>query len=258
MYKQKNRAKMNKRGQLPPEDPEEVKIEKLAITVLAITGIILLFVFIIFSWEKDEGGKDARKWVVDKAPELWGMKNFTKSFLFNGTTGEYSEWTIKTGRDMLGLNEGLLDFIQDFIKGIFIGLWLFIVFVLASWETIFMRIPLLQLAYVGSRAALRRSWLGLISGKLWKIIPTAMGYAILMQVPLINSFIKVVTFEALLNLSTTSFWTGVITSFIVAFYIGFLPAGIEAYTRYRIKKKAYKEVINIAYNVKKMNALSGG
>lgn len=98
----------------------------------------------------------------------------------------------------------------------------------------------------------RKSWMDMIGGRLWKVVIIAMIFGIAMLVPLVKPFIDVITFRILMPGS----WF--IQSWIVAFYIGFGPAAIEQYMRYRLRQKYYKQLMNVKYGVKIAKAMSSG
>ena len=145
-------------------------------------------------------------------------------------------------KDLFGFNESFYDFLGDLMVGALVGLWLFFVYCLASLERLFLLVPFAKAAgYSGYSKRLKTSWLGLIGSSLWKIIPIAVAYAVIMQIPIINSFIKVITLEPLLQFKGT-IWGSILKSFIIAFYIGFLPTAIEQYTRYKITRGYYAAI----------------
>lgn len=82
-------------------------------------------------------------------------------------------------------------------------------------------------------------WLEFIGDAWWKALVIGVGYAVLMQVPFLNSFIEFITFKPLLNLAHNWFIFGFFRSIILAFYVGFIPSAIEAYARYKMRKAYY-------------------
>jgi hypothetical protein len=160
-------------------------------------------------------------------------------------------------KETLNFNKGILDFIPDLVTGALVGLWIFLIFVLARLEMLFALIPVLKSFTKNDYAKLQSGWLGFIGGKVWKIIPIAVGYAVLMQIPIINSFIQVITLEPLLGLKSTIWiWNSFIKSFILAFYIGFAPAAIEGYTRYKLKKRYMYAITRVKYEGELLDQLA--
>ncbi|MFH1425525.1 MAG: hypothetical protein ABIG28_02225 [archaeon] len=234
---------MNKRGL--------GKISRIILTIAVIATIIF---FLILVLNKDTTGKGPRQWIVDNSPNF--TKNFTEDFLLKGKSGAFFDYTIGTTQDILGFNEGGWSFISDLLKGALVGFWLWIIFIIAKAEKIFRKFTFIKASYGGYLKRLNNSWLSFVGGAIWKIIPIAVGYAVLMQIPILNSFIKIITFETLFNFSTNAFANWFLTSFIIAFYIGFLPATIQAYTRYKIKRGYEEAIIREKYRGKIVDAMS--
>jgi len=161
-------------------------------------------------------------------------------------------------RDFLGFNEDIYDFIPDLLVGALIVVWIRLVFFVAALENRlkFEKSRFKDRGMTRGKAMLMNSWLGIIGGSWWKVIPIAIGYAITMQIPLLNSFMKIVTFEPLLGLNDSAFWwNAIIKSFILAFYIGFAPSAIQAYSRYKLKKGYEEAIIRERYRGKIVDAL---
>lgn len=192
-------------------------------------------------------------------PKLWLKSNV---FLCKDKSGGILARTKGFFKDALGANENIYDFFSDLLVGAFTGLWLWIMFQLAGMERLVLFVPGIRNMYKGYGNKLKASWLGFIGSHIWKIIPIAVAYAVLMQIPVINSFIKVVTFEVLLWLRGTGFltsiWNGILRSLILAFYIGLLPTIIEEYTRYRIRKRYYAQIQRIKFEKKAVEAMTSG
>tara|TARA_Y100000310_G_scaffold111916_1_gene110313 strand:+ start:2032 stop:2718 length:687 start_codon:yes stop_codon:yes gene_type:complete len=83
-------------------------------------------------------------------------------------------------------------------------------------------------------------WMGLVAGKLWKIFIIGLGIGILVQIPIINKVIDIITLEFLVSSERIY-----IKSFIFAFYIGFLPSIVEAIAKKRIEWKYEKKVAKV-------------
>ena len=115
-------------------------------------------------------------------------------------------------------------FVQDLLIGFLAGLWIFLIDVILGFFIKF-----------GITKSLNR-WLKLMGDNGWKVFAIALGYAVIMRVPIINTFINIITFEVLgIN------WF--ILSFIIAFYIGLGPAWLEDYMKFRLRIKAEKAIL---------------
>ncbi|MBU4204915.1 hypothetical protein KKH26_01920 [Patescibacteria group bacterium] len=167
---------------------------------------------------------------------LWMSQNV---FLCEKKGFGFFDTSISLIKEMLGFDENFYDFIPDLILGGLVGAWIALIYFIATLEKFVIRFTPLQSS---SRylSRLHGSWLGFIGNSVWKIIPIAVGYAVLMQIPVINRIIQVITFEPLL--SYKGWWGYFIQSFIIAFYIGFLPMAIEQYSRYKIRKRYYHAI----------------
>ena len=149
--------------------------------------------------------------------------------------------------------------LKDFFKyagvGFLAGLWMYLInFIISVYYRITPRNRSSISMATRKKASdtHKGSWLYLIGGNFWKVIIIAMVYGIIMLIPIVTTVIKVITFEALMPNS----W--MIRSFIIAFYIGFGPAAIEQYYRYRLRMQYYKHLMNVKYGVKTAKALSTG
>jgi hypothetical protein len=131
-------------------------------------------------------------------------------------------------------------FLFDLIIGFLAGLWIY------SVSSIYRFIKRFN-----PKASIGSQWMLLIAGKLWMVIAIAFGYAVIMQIPIINRAIEIITFEVL----GVNFF---IRSFIIAFYIGFGPAWIESYQKYRLRIKAEKAILYAKTAAKLEQARAGG
>lgn len=154
----------------------------------------------------------------------------------------------------LGFDEGAYEFFFDVLMGLLAGLWIYLIYVLASWERLFVRFSLFKANYSSYSTNLKASWLGFIGSQPWKILVVAVFYAVIMQIPILNRFIQIITFEFLLDLKVVltdgiivtffqNIFTFFIKSFILAFYIGLLPTAIQEFSRYKLRKKYYDYVL---------------
>lgn len=172
-------------------------------------------------------------------------KNVSANIAEQGWLGYYYKG-LYWSADKLGFNTGYKDietygtcwgwilnktkavgvFLGDLFIGALAGFWLYAVYVISK---ILNRL---------NKTALKSQWLVLMGSSLWKIIAIGVGYAVLMQVPIVNAFINIITLQ--IKPFNLNFF---IRSFIIAFYIGLGPAWIESYQKYRLRIKAEKAII---------------
>ena len=149
--------------------------------------------------------------------------------------------------EKLGFDKDVFNFIADLGFGLLVGLWVWIAFAAISGLT---KVSLGSFSkfnpYFNKTAEIskiKRGWLSFIGSSPWKILAVGIFIAVLLQIPLLNSFIDIITFKPLaLN--------AYLRTMLLAFYIGFLPGAIEAYTRYRQRLKYYKQIVRVKYGIK--------
>jgi len=76
-----------------------------------------------------------------------------------------------------------------------------------------------------------------------------------MQIPFLNMLIRWASFAPLLGFQDSPAWERVLRSFILAFWFGFLPAGLDAFSRYRLRKKYANKILRVKYRVGKLDAI---
>ncbi len=150
---------------------------------------------------------------------------------------------------VLGFNASFYDFVPYLLTGLFVGLWIFLAYWLASISI------LASVPWVENRKSegekLKISWLYFLGSHPWKIVPIAAFYAVLTQIPLVNRFIQIITFEVFgVN------WF--VRSILIAFYIGIIPSAIEAYTRHRLRRYYYNQILRAKYGTKIAKAMADG
>ncbi len=154
-------------------------------------------------------------------------------------------------KDKLGFNETIWDFIYPgLVTGILMFLWIYLTYkfavLVSSYLPRWKRYSVFH-GRTGTLTKLKNSWMSIVAGKLWKLVPVAVGYAIIMQIPIINSFIDLITiFDSIF-----------FKSIVLAFYLGFLPQAIEEYARYKLRKDYYQRVLRVRYRQRMTDALSG-
>lgn len=154
----------------------------------------------------------------------------------------------------LGFGKNFEAFFVDLLNGLFIGLliwgsyWLIAIY--TQWSLARFLTPLRRQARADV-TRLQSSWLNLIGGQAWKIIVIGILYAIIMQIPVINRFIEIIAFKPL-ELS----W--ILQDILIAFYIAFLPGAIEAYTRFKLRKRYYRQIQEAKFGVKMAKMMARG
>lgn len=148
--------------------------------------------------------------------------------------------------NILGFDKNVYDFGIDLLTGLLVGLWLTSIFAIASVEKLIFHKT--KLKFLSAGLNLKDSWLGFLGDSWWKIVPIAVFYVVIMQIPIISSIISVITFEPLLGLKG-GFFSWFLKSFIVAFYIGLLPTMIEEYSKFLLRKEYYKKLEKVRARV---------
>lgn len=97
------------------------------------------------------------------------------------------------------------------------------------------RALLASIAWFRDKGAQQSRWMQLIAGSAWKMFAVGLGYGVLMQVPVVNAVIKIITLE---SFGLNKF----LVTFVIAFWVGLAPAWIEDYHKYRIRIKAEQAV----------------
>lgn len=199
---------------------------KAGIVVGVIFVILILIPFLWGTWNYYfGGGKDVRT-----AANATGIKGFFYKVLY--TTGK-----------ILGFDKGYQEikdrgywgyilsniqtagkFVWHLFIGLLAGLWIFLVAFGAK-----------ALVQVGI-SRWKNRWIVLMGDDVWKIFAIGLGYAVVLEIPIINRFVQIITFEFLgVN------WF--IRSLIIAFWVGLGPAWIEDFMKYRLRMKAEKAII---------------
>ncbi len=144
-------------------------------------------------------------------------------------------------KDILGLNVSFWDFIPTLMTGALAGLLIWLIYTLAFVSN--KKLPW----WLGGGGSLKSSWLEFIGDAWWKVLVIGVGYAVLMQVPFLKSFIEFITFKPLLNLAHEWWVVAILRSIILAFYIGVFPGAIEAYARYKMRKAYYNALVRAKF-----------
>ncbi|MBI2629378.1 hypothetical protein HYW74_04820 [Candidatus Pacearchaeota archaeon] len=224
---------------------------------LSIIGIILLFVIISSGFYYIGYQKAIKEREELKNTNYWeyywsSVKTWTNDNIIMGQIIPHSK---KFALDTLGFNETVFSFFYPKLTtGLLVGLWIHLCYLFIGWTV---RVGFLKMLQpfkpnaIAEAKRLQSSWLGFIGSSFWKIFPIGIFYAVIMMIPLVNPFIDTITFKFL---EVGEF----LRSIILAFYLGLLPGAIEAYSRYRLRMKYYKKLMDIKYGVKNIKAASSG
>lgn len=221
------------------------------IAVVLIAGFfIYLFVHTYLLYKDIENLDEAQKRVAELDKKIWDSASIwgKTKIVFNSIPAQIS--------NLLGFKDewtSLKDFWAYFWVGLLAGAWIYLINFLIN---LFLRLKIFNWIEmtkgIKEIKSQKRSWLYTIGGHFWKVIVIGMVYGIVMLIPIVSTFIQAVTFEWLMP----GRWF--IRSFIIAFYIGFLPAAIEAYSRYKLRMKYYKQLMSVKYGIKIAKAASSG
>ena len=217
-----------------------------------IGGIIILLliaglIFGIVKYCSKETTVEFSQWLIEHSPKF--MKGFSQTVFGGKIIGGGLDNSATWITNILGFNKGFCDFIPDLLMGFLIGLFIYIAYLLIGWIT---RYTLYIQPFKLKKSEITRiqsSWLNMIGGSAWKILLIGIIYAVLMQIPLLNSFINVITFKFLgVNL--------LIRALLIALYIGILPGAIESYSRYRLRMYYYKKIMQTKYGIRNIRQAS--
>ncbi len=207
-------------------------------------GIFVLFLLVPFVYSQGGSfGADVGFWektgnfINDKWDEVVnfgkGVWDDPSGFFFGG--GDIG----KGGKKIIGAGGFEWGSLIYLVIGLFAGLIIFCVNFVASW------INKMQTARLGMKKYTEPNpfrdmgdrWLNFIGGKLWKVFLIAIGYWLIMQIPLLNRFVHAITFDLVFD--------GVFyRSFILAGEIGFLPGILEYLWKARTDVKYRKKLDN--------------
>ena len=71
-------------------------------------------------------------------------------------------------------------------------------------------------------------------------------YPLLMQVPILNNILSIITLEPLFFFSEHTWWGVIIRSFIVATVVYFAPYMYKSFKEYRVRRQKYKKYLETA------------
>ena len=144
----------------------------------------------------------------------------------------------KYGETLLGYSPGLKA--KSFFIGLLAGFWVWLGFLItrATHTERTFGDELLKEEGDKIRDDPKR-WLAFIAGRIWKVPLIALIYWLLLQLPIINRIVQIVTLEFL----GFGFWS---LSFIIALEIGYLPVIAQKIWELRQESKYEKKVIQAA------------
>lgn len=219
-------------------------------------GIIIVPIIIILLWWliasiiqtcSKETTIEFSNWLIDHSPKF--MKGFSEKVFGGKIIGGSLDTSATWLTNILGFNKSFCDFIPDLLMGFLVGLFIYIAYLLIGWIT---RYTLYIQPFKLKKSEITRiqsSWLNMIGGNAWKILLIGIIYAVMMQIPLLNSFINAITFKFLgVNLF--------IRAILIALYIGFLPGAIESYSRYRLRMYYYRKIMQTKYGIRNIRQAS--
>jgi hypothetical protein len=167
-------------------------------------------------------------------------------------------------KELLGGNQTASDFLWDFILGALAGLILYGLYklIMLSSSQISKSVTSATSGLLGGGSAMREAvnikngWLGMIASAPWKVLVVGMFWAVVMQIPVLNKFLDLITFNNVFSMVDLGV-PFLIRGFIIAFYFGLLPSFIEAYSRYRLRMAAYNKLIEMKYGIKTIRTAGG-
>ncbi|PIN89235.1 hypothetical protein COU57_06265 [Candidatus Pacearchaeota archaeon CG10_big_fil_rev_8_21_14_0_10_32_14] len=184
--------------------------------------------------------------------DLWFSDHI---FLCQSQSNDKFESTTLWIKNALGFDETVYEFFYPaLVTGLLAGFFIFL-----SYELIFLWTEMTYAkAFLvfkdqaqADKAKLQSSWLNFIGSSPIKIILIGVIYAILMQIPILNTFISIIT------LAVPPFnFPIILQALLIALYIGFIPGAIEAYTRYKMRMYYYSQIVMIKYGAKMLKSAS--
>jgi|SRR3989344_2498068 len=173
--------------------------------------------------------------------------------ILNSKFGNFLDYSTGWTKNVFGFNKNSCDFFNNLVFGILTGIWIYLSYYLISlWISLILRTSFARFKKQAEsdEKRLESSWLNFIGGRIYKIIPLAIAFAVLMQIPIINTFIDIISFNTRpIGLN----WF--LRSIILAFYIGLLPGAIESYTRYKLRMHYYEQLVSVKYGMKALKTL---
>ncbi len=161
--------------------------------------------------------------------------------------GNIFDKTLDFTRGLFGFDKSFYDFLEDLLMGLFIGFLIWLSYLFIGWSIKLFVLKILKPFKdqgIAEERAFNSGWLTFIGSSPWKIFAIGLFYAVLMQIPFINQFIQLVSFGPLLVLNNV-FWKKGLQSIILAFYLGLAPGFIESYSRYKLRMRYSKKMIQL-------------
>lgn len=155
----------------------------------------------------------------------------------------YSNTFLNGSRGFLGFDSGFCEFVPDMIIGLIAGILMFIVYLcligidylkeLSKGTDIFKRGKT-----VNPFERTKYGWLGLVAGALWKVLVFALFYSVLMQIPIVAGFVKLITLDFYLS-------NFLLKALFLACLVGYAPAFFEYFWKEMIKIKLQNKINKI-------------
>ncbi|MEM3074387.1 MAG: hypothetical protein QW727_00365 [Candidatus Pacearchaeota archaeon] len=136
-------------------------------------------------------------------------------------------------------------FLRSFGIGFLAGFWIWLFYLLIKISRFFIEGVDIRNIYKKDKEEIidhGTRWLYLVAGHFWKVVLIGIGYWVLLQIPLIKGFVKIITLEFL----GIGFF---FQSFIVAFYIGYAPALLQYFLEVRAETKYQKKLNKLVKGV---------
>lgn len=198
--------------------------------------VVIIFIVLswIFNWLNIREGFGIFSSVPEQEAEgLWGWIMSGVNYVSNYTLGVPIK---QAGKNFFGFQSGgesFINFWPTLVIGLFAGLIMWVgTFIIRA---IIKGMDASALALGAKKKdipPIDLVWLDFLAGGFGRVLIIGITYAALMQVAIINRFIELITFY-----NFTPFW---VRPFVLAVYVGYLPAAIEGYLKWRNYQKMYK------------------
>ena len=194
---------------------------------LKLQFFFVLFFILVFNFAVVAAAEDDKS-IGEKNESI---KNFFSDKL-NTTAKLLGIKDPESGDKFLGFEIASFSFGKYFVVGLLAGLmlWLFYITIIK----VYWRIKHYQ-EFKKPLKIIKGQWIEMVAGRLWKVVVIAVVYATIMQIPLLNRIIQVITLEIFYE----DIWS---KALVIALEIGFLPAIVEYYVKARYEIKQQKKV----------------
>ena len=195
----------------------------VAITIMSIIIVlfIALIIYLVFIKYYASQHEDELSTILVSSVEKY-TPDFLKTFV----------------NEKLGFDYSVGNFAGDFLIGLFSGLLVYFVY-------LFIKI----IRFLKTRSFVnpdseeysegKTRWLSLIVDRIWKVLIIAVLYATLLQIPILNKIIYILTLNFFFHASISKI-------IVLSFWIGFGPFIIENYLKARLEIKLRNKVLKSA------------